>query len=170
MSTVLKHATLGVIAIIHIKHIKLIFLLALVTVSALSCGNDSPTEPEERRSSCNTAFNPNAFPAATISFKADILPIFEKNGCGSIFCHGSTTPQSGYSPFTAVGALGPGNEAKQLGTCNVIRGNPDESYLIKKLTGAPGIIGNRMPEGGDPIDTADLLKIRQWITEGARDN
>jgi len=152
------------------KHTQFIFVLAFVVACVLSCGDDPPTKPEETGTSCNTAFDPNAFRTATISFKTDIVPIFEKNGCGSIFCHGSTHPQSGYSPFTAIGALGPGNEAKQLGTCNVIRGNPDASYLIKKLTGAPGSIGNRMPEGGDPIDSADLLKLRQWMAEGARDN
>ncbi|MBI1926045.1 hypothetical protein HYR99_17560 [Candidatus Poribacteria bacterium] len=152
------------------RHTKRIVLLAFVIASALSCGDASPTKPEEMRSSCNTMFNPNAFPAATISFQSDIVPIFKKNGCTSIFCHGSVPPQSGYSLLTATDALGPGNEAKQLGTCNTIRGDPDASYIIKKLTGAPGIIGNRMPEGGGPIDSADLLKIRQWMAEGARNN
>ena len=157
------------------RYTELIVLLAFVVASVLSCG-DSPTEPEdatepeEMLSSCNTVFNPEAFPAATISFQLDIVPIFEKYGCNAMFCHGSTTPQSGYSPLTAIDILGPGDEAKSLGTCNVIRGDPSASYIIKKLTGAPGIIGSQMPVGGDPIDDADLLKIHQWITEGAQDN
>jgi hypothetical protein len=157
------------------KYVGWVFLFAFIITGVLSCGESSDETISEGEESpdpatCNTPFNPDAFPAATISFKADILPIFEKNGCGGIFCHGSTTPQSDYSPLTAVSILGPGNEARELGTCDVVRGDPDASYLIKKLTGEPGIMGNRMPEGGDAIDDAELLKIRQWIAEGARDN
>lgn len=87
-----------------------------------------------------------------------------------MFCHGGNPPASGYSLLTAVDAMGPGQEAAQLEICNVVRGDPDGSYIIKKLMGAQGIIGNRMPYGGDPIADAHLQKIRQWILEGARDN
>ena len=69
----------------------------------------------------------------------------------------------------AISILGPGNEAAQLNTCNVVRGNPDDSYLIQKLLGTAQI-GERMPLGGDAVSTADINVIRQWIIEGARDN
>lgn len=119
---------------------------------------------------CNTPFVESDYPASTVSFQNDVLPIFANNSCSSGFCHGNTdSPPSNFLVLDAVSVLGPGNEAVQLETCNIIRGNPDESYLVKKLMGTAEI-GERMPLGGDPIAAADLATIRQWITEGARDN
>ena len=142
------------------------FAILLVTFAMFACS--SSTEPEQLN--CNTAFSANDFPAASVSFQNDILPIFTNYGCNSIFCHGGNPPASNYSVLTAVNALGPGDEAMELGNCNVIRGNPDDSYLIKKLINGQGILGEQMPFGGQPMDAADLQKLRQWIIEGAPDN
>ena len=49
-------------------------------------------------------------------------------------------------------------------------GNPDDSYLIRKLEGGPGIAGSQMPQGGPFLDQATINTIRQWITEGAQNN
>jgi mono/diheme cytochrome c family protein len=49
-------------------------------------------------------------------------------------------------------------------------GNPDDSYLIRKLEGGPGIVGSQMPQGGPFLDQATINTIRQWITEGAQNN
>lgn len=46
----------------------------------------------------------------------------------------------------------------------------DNSYLIRKLEGGPGIIGDRMPQGGPFLDQATIDMIRQWIDEGAPNN
>ena len=87
-----------------------------------------------------------------------------------MFCHGNEdSPPSNFLVTSAENLLGPGNEAAQLETCDVIRGNPDDSYLIQKLMGTASI-GERMPLGGDAISNAELTTIRQWIIEGARDN
>jgi hypothetical protein len=72
--------------------------------------------------------------------------------------------------LTAESILGPGNEAVQLEVCNVVRGDPDGSYLIQKLEGAVGIVGEQMPFGGTPLTTGEISTIRQWITQGAPDN
>ncbi|MBZ0254360.1 MAG: PQQ-dependent sugar dehydrogenase, partial [Candidatus Methylomirabilis sp.] len=48
----------------------------------------------------------------------------------------------------------------------VIPGNPNASYLVKKLEGAPGILGVTMPPGGSiPQTTIDA--VRAWIDAGA---
>jgi len=52
-------------------------------------------------------------------------------------------------------------------------GNPDDSYLIRKLEGGPDLVGYQMPptELGEqhlPQETIDLL--RAWIAAGALDN
>ncbi len=53
----------------------------------------------------------------------------------------------------------------------VIAGNPDSSYLIKKLEGASDIVGVRMPRGNGPFLTAgQILVIRRWIELGAPNN
>jgi len=52
----------------------------------------------------------------------------------------------------------------------VAAGNPDDSYLIRKLEGGPDIGGSRMPQGGPFLDQAIIDEIRQWITDGAPNN
>jgi cytochrome c5 len=49
----------------------------------------------------------------------------------------------------------------------VAAGNPSDSYLIRKLEGGPGIVGNRMPLAGPPLDQPTVDTIRLWITNGA---
>jgi len=48
----------------------------------------------------------------------------------------------------------------------VERGNPDNSYLIRKLEGSAAV-GARMPLGGPYLDQATIDVIRQWIADGA---
>jgi hypothetical protein len=49
--------------------------------------------------------------------------------------------------------------------------DPDQSYVIQKLEGALGIIGNRMPADGPPyLQQATIDVIRQWIQNGALNN
>jgi hypothetical protein len=52
----------------------------------------------------------------------------------------------------------------------VAPGDPDNSYLIRKLEGAAGIVGTRMPQGGPFLDQATVDMIRQWISDGALNN
>jgi hypothetical protein len=49
-------------------------------------------------------------------------------------------------------------------------GDPDNSYLIRKLEGGPGITGTRMPQGGPFLSQAEIDEIRSWIAAGAPDN
>jgi len=46
-------------------------------------------------------------------------------------------------------------------------GFPSSSYMILKLEGAPGIIGDRMPQGRAPLDRATIDTIAEWIAQGA---
>lgn len=52
----------------------------------------------------------------------------------------------------------------------VAPGAPDESYLVMKIEGAPGIIGARMPRGRPPLSDEQIQLIREWIAEGAPAN
>jgi hypothetical protein len=60
---------------------------------------------------------------------------------------------------------------QQAGAIIVIPGDPENSYLIKKLKGTPGISGLRMPRNGPPFLTdGQILVIERWIQQGARNN
>jgi hypothetical protein len=59
----------------------------------------------------------------------------------------------------------------KAGAIRVIPGDPDNSYLIHKLEGGPGIVGQRMPRTTGPFLTSgQILIIRRWIQEGAANN
>ena len=45
--------------------------------------------------------------------------------------------------------------------------DPDSSYLVRKIEGAPGISGAQMPYMEQPLPQSTIDAIRQWITDGA---
>jgi hypothetical protein len=49
-------------------------------------------------------------------------------------------------------------------------GDPDNSYLVQKLEGAPGIVGAQMPFGGPYLSQSTIDVVRQWITDGAQND
>jgi hypothetical protein len=54
------------------------------------------------------------------------------------------------------------------GSIRVIPGDPDRSYLVKKLEGTSGIVGQRMPFNGGPFLTdGQMVILRRWIANGA---
>ena len=58
----------------------------------------------------------------------------------------------------------------RAGATLVIPGNPDDSYLIRKLEGRD-IAGVRMPFNGPPyLTTGQIRVIRRWIEIGAPNN
>lgn len=59
----------------------------------------------------------------------------------------------------------------KAGATLVIPGDPDNSYLVKKLEGASDIVGLRMPRNNGPFLTEGQMRvIRRWISEGAANN
>jgi hypothetical protein len=45
--------------------------------------------------------------------------------------------------------------------------DPTNSYIVHKLKGPPGIVGNQMPLGETPLSQATQAAISQWIANGA---
>jgi hypothetical protein len=61
--------------------------------------------------------------------------------------------------------------SEQPSLLRVKPGDPANSYLIRKLEGAAGIDGVRMPANGPPyLDQATIDQIKSWITNGAPNN
>jgi hypothetical protein len=52
----------------------------------------------------------------------------------------------------------------------VIPGDPDASYLIHKVEGTPGIVGQRMPLNGPYLTSGQIAVIRRWIALGAQND
>ena len=80
-------------------------------------------------------------------------------------CHGGTQGlflDAQNSP-SIVGRASTEQPALQL----IAAGDPDNSYLIRKLEGDPSITCCRMPRGGPFLSTATIQFIRDWVTAGA---
>jgi hypothetical protein len=83
-------------------------------------------------------------------------------------CHaGGTAPEglrldAGSSAAALIGV--PSNQAPSV--LRVAPGDPDASYLIRKLEGS-AVAGARMPLGGPFLDEATIDVIRAWINAGA---
>ncbi|OLC50949.1 MAG: hypothetical protein AUH43_03780 [Acidobacteria bacterium 13_1_40CM_65_14] len=61
--------------------------------------------------------------------------------------------------------------ARKPGATRIIPGDPDNSYLVQKLEGKAGIVGNRMPNGGPPYLTdGQIMILRRWVAIGAPRN
>lgn len=80
-------------------------------------------------------------------------------------------------PFTSAGLrLDEANSPDAIGSASgeqpaldlIAPGDPDASYLVRKVEGAATISGGRMPLDGPPYLTdAQLQAIRDWIAAGA---
>ena len=85
--------------------------------------------------------------------------------CAIPACHSGPTPMQGLSLepgqvlFSTVGA--PSTERMDLQI--VHPGEPDSSYLLKKVRGDADIIGLQMPFTGDKLSDEEVGLIAQWI-------
>ena len=85
-----------------------------------------------------------------------------------IVCHsGANAPQGlrvdATSSFTNLIGVTSRQDSPLL---RVAPGNPDQSYLIRKLEGTASV-GEQMPLGGPPVPQSTINFVRQWITDGA---
>lgn len=92
-------------------------------------------------------------------------------------CHDGSQPAGGALPGAmdlragqSFASLVNVASREQPGVMRVRPGEPDNSYLIHKLEGSPGIAGARMPFGGPFLDQAATDSVRSWIASGARNN
>src|SRR5579863_10467961 len=56
---------------------------------------------------------------------------------------------------------------EQPNLLRVKAGDPDNSYMVQKIEGAPGISGLQMPYMEKPLPQATIDAIRQWVANGA---
>jgi hypothetical protein len=73
-------------------------------------------------------------------------------------------PQNAFSNLVGV----PSVERPDL--LRVKPGDPNNSYIIQKLEGGPGIVGGQMPLNRPPLSQETINAIRLWIAQGAPHN
>ena len=109
-------------------------------------------------------------PSTTISFSADVQPIFSRS-CAKSGCHVTSTAAFGLvlEQGQAYGNLVNVPSAEVPSLLRVDPGDSALSYIVNKLEGnAPG---SRMPADGPPfLPDAEIQIIKDWIDQGALDN
>ena len=110
------------------------------------------------------ARDPIPSPADTVSYKKDVLPIFQ-NRCAR--CHGAKDEEGEVVAEVSLILI----EYKRLMLGSefgpvITAGDPEDSWLLEMITE-----GDMPPEGeGDKVPEEEIAVIRQWITEGAKNN
>lgn len=85
-------------------------------------------------------------------------------GCSVSGCHVGPTPQMELDLRRDRFMMAVGRHAITRPDLQLIHpGQPDESYLVMKVEGADGIIGQRMPFDGEPLAEDDIATIREWV-------
>ena len=117
--------------------------------------------------------------APTVHLSTDIQPIFDRS-CAVAGCHLGPVPAQGQN-LSAGQAFSYTVGVKSREKPTLLRinpGHPNDSYLVQKIEGMPGIAGLQEPPGcpGTALNGAqcpsveDITVIRQWITECALNN
>ncbi|HEX9984152.1 MAG TPA: hypothetical protein VGF69_12870 [Thermoanaerobaculia bacterium] len=88
--------------------------------------------------------------------------------CALAGCHDPVGQQSALvlTPGRAYASTVNVQSAESPGLARVAPGDPTNSYLYRKITGA-GITGARMPLGLPELDAARTRLVRDWIRRGA---
>ncbi len=102
--------------------------------------------------------------ADTVSYKEDVLPIFQKR-CAK--CHGGKDEEG--EVVAEVSLIVIDYERLMMGSefgPVVTAGDPEDSWLLEMIGE-----GDMPPEGeGDKVPEEEIAVIRQWIVEGAKNN
>ncbi|HUI27305.1 MAG TPA: hypothetical protein VL403_14580 [Candidatus Kryptonia bacterium] len=138
---------------------------ATPTVTATATASPTPTP------TATITSTPTIDPNATL---ANIQAQIFSTTCTDQFCHDALThfnnlslvDGASYDQLVNVPAFN--LAAQQAGLLRVKPGDPDNSFLIIKLTNPTIDEGVRMPSGKPPLSAAQIQLIRDWITQGAQ--
>lgn len=148
------------------RHLRLLACVLPLTAFLAGC---------DEKLSDLTGPTPNLQPSFA-SIQREIFNTQDSSGrLSCIQCHTNIgrTPAGGLNLVegTAYGALVGRPSLLKPGETFVIPGDPENSYLVKKLEGAGDINGLRMPRNTGPFLTqGQMLVIRRWIAAGAANN
>lgn len=141
-----------------VTHSRSLLLLVLV-VGAAACGSDSPTAP--------TPTTPAA--GSLMPTLSSIQSVVFNDSC--VGHHGDHATEANLDLTTGQSFSNLVNvQSTQVAFDLVEPNDAENSYLIHKLDGRAGIVGDRMPPAGPFLSQADVDVIKQWINAGARNN
>lgn len=92
--------------------------------------------------------------------------------CDSFGCHNADSASAGLVLAAGMSFAELVNEpsSQRSDLDRVEPGDPENSYIVKKLRGDGDINGQRMPEGGPFLSDAELARVSSWISDGAQNN
>jgi len=129
----------------------LVFLLTLITRVNAGDGPAFVKPPASNRLS------------ASQDLQEKVLAIVEDK-CAFAGCHtGANAPQGLDMSEEMFAANLVGVKSSAGSWLRVKPGDPANSYLVKKIRGAAGIKGDRMPRGGKPLAESEIAAIEAWI-------
>ena len=101
------------------------------------------------------------------TFAGDVGPLLEER-CAP--CHAGDRPAARLAlwPPETLGAAAERRSDEWPGWAILAPGSPEDSYLLYKVAGSPGLVGERMPPGGPPPTLDEALALEIWIDRGAR--
>ena len=104
-------------------------------------------------------------PPRPFDFTHDVLPVLQRHGCSSAYCHGSATGRAGLqlSLFGSDPAADYAMLTTQLGGRRIDLRDPDQSLVLQKALGGLDHGGGRRL----PRDGAAHHRLRDWIAAGA---
>lgn len=140
-------------------------LLAAACVTLAACDESlrSVTGPTELLEPTFSAIQRDIFDASDSSGRLACTQCH--NAAGAFFSGLNLTSAVSYANLVNVPSRG------KPGAIRVIPGDPESSYLVHKLEGRPGIVGQRMPFSNGPYLTeGQMLVIKRWIALGARND
>lgn len=103
---------------------------------------------------------PVALKPGDVSFAFEIAPVLLKNCAG---CHDDDDPEARLSMHTFARFVRGGESGAAF-----VAGRAADSLLVRKIKGASGIEGQRMPIGKPPLPADAIALVEKWIEQGAR--
>jgi hypothetical protein len=143
--------------------------LALAACSGDTATTDSDTGATTDSDSTTDTDSPTDSTPAGPTF-GEVWDDHLEQGCALAGCHAigsgngmEISESTGHAALVGVSAV------DAPGEVYVIPGDPDNSYLIRKMEEAPGIVGDPMPPpfGWADCCQTDIDAVRAWIAAGA---
>ena len=142
-------------------------LVLTLVLGLAACSEDSPPAPTTPTPTTPAPTEPH--PDTLMPTLSSIQSLVFTPQC--VMCHGDDVAEAGLNLEDGTSFASLVNVPSTQVALDLVEPNDAEnSYLIHKLDGRDGIVGDRMPYDAEFLSEADIEVIKQWINDGAQDN